>query len=340
METTFTVVHGGVESVPADLLLLKHAQGFYGADEYIAELLSRTTGISRDTLAVPAGEFVIKETAGFLAAHHVMFLGTEDLFEFGYEAMRRFARQAIRFLADGGLSVRRLSTTIHGVGYGLDAEEALSELVLGFAEEPKFSERIGLQEIIFVERNERRAQTLKAALPKIVNPLRISPSSETAGSRAAGRGAASAALPKLPPSTSEPAEGHAVLEKRHVFVAMPFSEEFEDVYQFGIYAPVRACGFICEKTSESAFVGDIMARVRDKIETAHLVIAELSGGRPNVYLEVGYAWGKGVPVILLARRGETLHFDVTLHRCIYYESIRQLARDLEKLLSGLAELKS
>ena len=120
---------------------------------------------------------------------------------------------------------------------------------------------------------------------------------------------------------------------------MPFSEEFEDTYEFGIYAPVRNCGLICEKTNESAFTGDILHRIRDRIATADVVITDLSEGRPNVYLEVGYAWGKNVPVVILARDGEKLHFDVSTHRCIYYKSIRQLARDLEKLLRGLFDIR-
>ena len=119
---------------------------------------------------------------------------------------------------------------------------------------------------------------------------------------------------------------------------MPFSEEMEDVYEYGIYAPVRNCGLICEKTNESAYTGDFLQRIKDRIETANLVVAEMTGSRPNVYLEVGYAWGKGVPVIFLARKGEQLHFDVSRHRCIYYTSIRQLGHELEKLLRGLLNL--
>lgn len=124
-------------------------------------------------------------------------------------------------------------------------------------------------------------------------------------------------------------------EKRHVFVAMPFAEELQDTYEFGIYAPVRRCGFICEKVDEASFTGDILQRITERITTAEFVIADLTGERANVYLEVGYAWGKGVPVILLAREGEQVHFDVSTHRCIHYKRIGQLARELEKLIRGI-----
>jgi hypothetical protein len=58
-----------------------------------------------------------------------------------------------------------------------------------------------------------------------------------------------------------------------------------------------------------------------------------------VYLEVGYAWGRGVPVIFVAKKGEQLHFDVSTHRCIFYGRFSQFAKDLEKLIRGIEAMK-
>jgi hypothetical protein len=129
-------------------------------------------------------------------------------------------------------------------------------------------------------------------------------------------------------------------EKGRVFVAMPFSEAFENVYEFGIYPAVRSCGLICERVDEAHFTGDVLARIRDGIESASLVIADLSEGRPNVYLEVGYAWGKGIPVIFVAQKGEKLHFDVSTHRCLFYGRFAKFAEDLEQLIRGLDASRS
>jgi hypothetical protein len=112
---------------------------------------------------------------------------------------------------------------------------------------------------------------------------------------------------------------------------MPFSVQFEDVYELGIYPALRKCGFICERLDRSIFTGDIVEQMRDRIRTAWFVLADLSEARPNVYLEVGYAWGQHVPVLFIAREGEKLHFDVSTHRCLFYTSIRQLKRELEQL---------
>ena len=57
-------------------------------------------------------------------------------------------------------------------------------------------------------------------------------------------------------------------------------------------------------------LGHILDRIKLRIETATLVIADLTGANANVYLEVGYAWGKNRPTLLLAKVGDELKFDV------------------------------
>jgi hypothetical protein len=120
------------------------------------------------------------------------------------------------------------------------------------------------------------------------------------------------------------------VKKKSVFVAMPFSEEFEDVYQFGIYSTIRRCGYMCEKVDESVFAGSIVDRIMDGIRNAEFIVADLTLEKPNVYLEVGYAWGMNKRVILVAREGQRLHFDLSHHKCLFYKTIGKLAESLEK----------
>jgi hypothetical protein len=237
--------------------------------------------------------------------------------------MRQFARRALEIAVKHEPPVRSLTCTIHGVGYGLDAGEALQNLLLGFRQALIDPAAAGIADITFVEREQRRARLLEAELgaPEAPEPARGEPP------RARGR-----------PAGREPAPAPGPLPaKEHVFVAMPFTEEFQDVYEFGIYGPLRRLGFICEKVDETSFAGDILQRILDRIRGARFVVADLTQARPNVYLEVGYAWGHQIPVLLLARDGEKLHFDVATHRCLFYRNIRQLAKDLEKLVWELYE---
>ena len=322
----FRVQHDDVLTVPSDVLLVKYARGFHGVDLKVARALARVGVSALDKIDPAPDDSVMVETRGTIAPSRVMFLGTPTLSAFSYNEMHHFAARSIEILATRSLSVRRITTVIHGVGYGLDAVESLHSLIQGFREALATHELPTLEEIVFVERNERRARILSLAGPWSETP--------SGWSR-------DASLPRpLVGATMQPpagAEDRPAAAKRHVFVAMPYAEEFEDVYEFGIYGPVRRSGFICERVDRAAFTGDILQRIRQRIETADLVIADLSGARPNVYLEVGYAWGKQIPVVFVARDGEEPHFDVKTHRCLYYRTIKQLARDLEKLILGLHE---
>jgi nucleoside 2-deoxyribosyltransferase len=124
---------------------------------------------------------------------------------------------------------------------------------------------------------------------------------------------------------------------------MPFRKEMEDVFYYGIQQPVHTAGMLCERVDKSAFTGGIMDYVKNRIETAAVVIAELTGANPNVYLEVGYAWGKGRPTILITRDEKELHFDVQGQKCLTYETIKELEgflhRELKEMISrGIVRL--
>jgi hypothetical protein len=329
MATKFSVQQNDLTAVPSDLLLLKHAKGFHGGDLEVANLLTHAGICTEAEISPRPDEFAVVQTTKAIAPTRVMFVGTPHLRDFAYGQMHHFAARAIEILGQERLPVRSLTTTIHGVNYGLDAIESLQSLVRGFQEGLAGHPECRLEEIIFVEKRERTARILKSALEnlRLASPPLAEEQKESPG---------------RPESPSKSANGESVQPivrpepaKKHVFVAMPFSEEFQDVYEFGIYEPIRRCGYICERVDEPLFTGDILQRIINRISTAEFIIAELTGAKANVYLEVGYAWGKEKPVITLAREGEKLHFDVSTHRCIFYRTIGQLARELEKLVRGI-----
>jgi hypothetical protein len=79
-----------------------------------------------------------------------------------------------------------------------------------------------------------------------------------------------------------------------------------------------------------------MEWVKQRICSATFVIADLSTANPNVYLEVGYAWGCGRPTILPVRDTTDLKFDVKGQRCLVYKSIKQLEEILGKELEAIS----
>jgi hypothetical protein len=98
--------------------------------------------------------------------------------------------------------------------------------------------------------------------------------------------------------------------KTYVFVLMPFSEAFTDVYELGIKAACKNVGAYCERVDEQIFDGNILERVYNQIAKADIIIAEMSGRNPNVFYETGYAHALNKRVILLTQNAEDIPFDL------------------------------
>ena len=81
--------------------------------------------------------------------------------------------------------------------------------------------------------------------------------------------------------------------------------------------------------------GRITDRVLSEIQTSEFLFADLSGSRPNVYYEVGFAHALGKRVILFRKAGTGIHFDLANYNCPDYENLRDLR---EKLTRRLVEI--
>lgn len=335
----FAIEYGDIASFDADVVALKYAQTFYGADREVALVLDRA-GVAIDGLRPKVGDYRYVETRSTIRARHALFVGVPSLKEFGYRGIQEFAVKVLNILSDEAPTTRHLAMTIHGPGYGLDEFEALIMQFVGYLQVIQSGGLPpGLEYISIVDKNWNRVKRLRLAIKKVLLNADYA-------SRVESRWAYRITVPhqlehasrgSLVSATDIEAAGTESEAKPHVFVAMPFSKDMEDVFYYGIQKPAHATGFLCERVDQEAFTGGILDRVKKRIATAAVVIAELSGANPNVYLEVGYAWGKGRPTILLSRDAKELRFDVRGQRCLTYERIK----DLEELLTKeLEELKS
>ena len=308
----------------ADVLALKYAGSFYGADRAAAELL-----VSAGVLVHPlpeAGESLLLDPRGSLAVESVLFVGVGPLRSFRYAEVREFARSILEILAEKRSDIRTLSMTSHGVNNGLDVIEAFRSLLAGLLDAVNGGRYPpGLESITIVERDHERADTLRKVLQELVPDGII----ETrAGLQQA----------KLSPEARESLRSAGVESesKPSVFVAMPFAKEFNAVYRYGIEKPSHDAGYVCERADLAVFTGDVMQWVKQRIGHADLVIADLTGKNANVYLEVGFAWGCGKPTMLVVSDAKDLGFDVQGQRCLVYDGdITQLEDLVRKELVGL-----
>jgi len=333
----FTIEYGDISSFEADVVALKYAQNFYGADRFVANILNKA-GISYSDIEPPIGESVSINTRNSIKAPYVLFVGVKYLHEFGYKEIRDFAVTVLNSLLNKAPEARHLAMTIHGPGYGLDEVEALMAQFVGCLYVIQNGDiPAGLEYISIVELNSERVKRLRMGFEKnIVGLGNIS--------KIRNRWAYRLEVPqKFDYTTKRTFRGLSEIEiagttsaaKPHVFAAMPFRKDMEDVFYYGIQSAAHANDLLCERVDQEAFTGDILDRVKERIETATVVIAELTGANPNVYLEVGYAWGQGVPTILLVKEPEKVCFDVRGQKCLRYEIIKELEESLTKELKGL-----
>jgi hypothetical protein len=305
---------------PVDLLVLKYAQALYGLDGAAAERI----GVRSHDLP-ETGHYLLADGRLGTAARDVLFIGVTDLYSFGYQEIRAFARKALSIARAVRPEAREIGLTLHGPGYGLDETEAFESEIAGLLDamaEGEYPAR--LEKVTFFERNPGRAERLRVELERLLPgpQTRTNPPS----ARDLVEGWAAESLRSV---------GYSSGAKQHAFIAMPFAEAFEDIFHYGIATAVRSAGLLCERIDKVAFTGDIMARVLDRIGSAQFMVADLTGANPNVYLEVGYAWGRGVPTVLLCDKNEDLTFDIRGRRCLRYASIRDLESKLTEEIASL-----
>ena len=122
-----------------------------------------------------------------------------------------------------------------------------------------------------------------------------------------------------------------------VFVIMTFRGT-EKLYA-AIKDECAKLGLNAVRVDEPTGSGFIIRDIYQLIQSAEFIICDLTHERPNVYYELGFAHGVGngaENILLIAKAGTTLHFDIAPLRIQLYRSKPDLRsilhRDLETMM--------
>jgi len=130
--------------------------------------------------------------------------------------------------------------------------------------------------------------------------------------------------------------GVAVDSSETCFVMMPFAEPLGGYYTT-IYQPaIKKAGLTAVRADTDIFgTGKIIDQIWAGINSAKVLVAELTGRNPNVLYELGLAHALRKPVVLVSSNEGDVPFDVRHVRVIYYEMTDPFWG--EKLISKVAE---
>jgi len=324
MEMRIEIQEADALKIKADVLVLKYAQELQGVDALAYfQLATSQTNIERK-LPKP-NDFLLLEGGGSLGAKNVLFCGVVEVPRLRYKEIRDFSFRSLKHLSEIKPDTEHICLTLHGVSYGLDETEAFEAEVAGLVDAiAKGLYPSSLSKITIAEIYEPRARRLRDILGKVLPEGTIAVPDKGYFAR---RSISTDRLISEAGINSE--------DKPLIFVAMPFDRKMDDIFHYGIRNAVNNAGYLCERADELIFTGDILSLIKRRIGKASLLIADLTTTNPNVYLEVGYAWGLGVPTVLLVQDAQELKFDVKGQRCIVYSGIRELEEKLGKELMGL-----
>ncbi|MDQ3724554.1 MAG: hypothetical protein M3335_01475 [Actinomycetota bacterium] len=318
------VVNDDVLRFRADALVLKHAQVSLGVDAAAKQLL----GLNLEMSLGPGGQLILDGRPA-VGAEKVVFLGVPPLREFGYAEIRLFARRAVCIVAAEFPDARQMALTLHGAGYGLDEIACLDAELAGLLDAFELETvSPSLERVAIVEADLGRAERLRRHLEKTLS-----------GSALSGDTAGTVTIPFAGEIGNKVGNvsSQTPSDRDHAFVAMPFAKQFEDVFHYGIAPSIHSVGLLCERIDQATFTGDVLARMKERITTATLMVADLTDANPNVYLEVGFAWAADVPTVLVHHRDSELKFDVQGQKCLNYSTIKELEERLAPELKKLVD---
>lgn len=223
--------------------------------------------------------------------------------------------------------IKHVAMTIHGVNTRLRLDEGESMLaqLAGLVDTLQaWDAPSKLEKITIVEIQEARVERIKHALRDFLEEVHYARPAEDSDTWAYD-------LTFERQQTVETPDAGEAQVKPYILAIFPERSDLEDIFYYGIERPVHAMGLLCERLNPDDEVtdeNDIQAAL-NRIALATAVICDVSTITPMLYLQLGFAWGKGIPTALITQ-DESTQFGTDNH--VQYEKIWQLEERLGQWL--------
>ncbi|MBM9500712.1 nucleoside 2-deoxyribosyltransferase [Leptospira sp. 201903071] len=122
---------------------------------------------------------------------------------------------------------------------------------------------------------------------------------------------------------------------KQVFVAMWFNSKMNDAF-FAIEEACDKNGFKAFRIDNKEHNNEISGEILAEIRKSRFLISEVTGQRPGVYFEAGYALALGLPVIWCCREDELnkVHFDTRQYNHVVWTNEGDLISKLTSRIKG------
>lgn len=123
---------------------------------------------------------------------------------------------------------------------------------------------------------------------------------------------------------------------KQIFVIMKFDDELLDsVFKGVIRLLGEELGYTVTRIDDIQDSGNISEQILEKIAESEIVIADLTGNRPNCYFETGVALATGRDLVLTINESDKPHFDLVTNRFIIWKTEHELRTKLRERLESI-----
>jgi predicted Rossmann-fold nucleotide-binding protein len=129
-----------------------------------------------------------------------------------------------------------------------------------------------------------------------------------------------------------------IAESRSVLVVMSYSgrADLEDAFD-SFQQVCQELGYECDRVSDESAGERILPEILSRLSSAAFAIVDLTELRPNVFYELGYAEGMKKKVIVTAKDGTELPFDVKDIPTIFWDGQKRLKEDLKRRIQAVVK---